>query len=394
MTAISFSDVSVISVLIVQATGSLFLAGIFQTLRMACFFIPQLLSVNIGAKPYKKKILLQWTTISRCCLLIAVFSVFLTNNIQLVVLSFFISFALFPIFDGLTIVPYLEFVAKSMPSTKRGSFFGFSQSVGAIGAVAGGFLVSTMLRNPTFIFPKNYGMLILIEWIMLLCGLSFIFLLKEKPDEKSDDEKSLVKNLRNIPRILKENETIRRLAVIQLLISFFIMATPFYSVYALSKLIFEEGLIGYFISFQMVGRLIFSLIWAHLCNRGRNKQIIQYTGLMFLASFILAVVVGILPLPVKVVEYCIMLLFLLLGGSMGGVFLGFNNYVLEMEDRRQRQLILGLLNSLNVITSILPLLGGVMIEYLPYEAVFLVSAVPISFGLALTRNLKQKISAS
>ena len=276
---------------------------------------------------------------------------------------------------------------KSFPTNRRGTFFGFSQFIGGLSAVLAGFLISKILGDTNLIFPKNYGMLLLIELVIFLLGFSFFFILKEKPDEEPKDKISLLESLKEIPRIIRENQNVRRLTIIQFLISFYSMAFPFYSIYILTKLSASESLLGLLLTFQMLGRLIFSFISARLCNRNLNKKLIQYSVLMLLAPPILTVAIG--TLPSRVIAYSSLLIFTFIGASMGGIWVGIQNYVIsEVKDKRRRPILLGFISSINVITSILPLLGGIIVGYLPYEAVFVASFIPILFSLMLTHNLK------
>jgi MFS family permease len=285
-------------------------------------------------------------------------------------------------------VPWLELITKSFPATKRGSFFGLSQFIGGIGMVISGFIVSLILSEPGLTFPSNYGILVIFSLMMLSVGVTFIYFLKEKPDKIDDKGENLLKSLKEIPEIIKRDENFKRLAIIQLLISFFSMATPFYSIYSLSKLGADKSFVGLFLSFQMFGRLTSSFIWGRLCNKGLNKQIIQLTGFLFFISPIIAVFIGTRVLPREFV----LLVFFLLGIAMSGVWLGFNNYVMYERDSKKRPLLLGFLNFLNIITSILPLIGGVIIEYLSYEIIFVGSVVPIGLALILSHNLHEKMS--
>jgi MFS family permease len=393
MTAISFSDVSILSVFIVKAVGSTFIAGLLQMCRVAGFFIPQLLSVNIGAVPSKKRVFLKWTTIGRLCLLFTVLTLFTVSDLPLIVASIFASFALFPLFDGFTVVPWLEYVTKSIPSTRRGTFFGVSQFIGAVGTIAGGFLVSAILTHPDLAFPRNYGYLFLIEVTMMLIGVVFILLLTETLDAEVEPGKTLLHRLREIPRVIRQDATIRRLMVIQILLSFHGLATPFYSVFMIARLGVDESLVGYFLIFQMMGRLAFSYVWARLGNHARNKEMIQYTGLLILGSLVVAVLAGTMPIEGSVVGVAVLVVFFLLGAAMGGMFFGFNNYVLAVQDPRRRPLLLGILNSLYVVSSVLPLLGGYLIESWAYETVFVAAIIPIGLGLMLTQPLQQRLHA-
>ena len=200
MTAISLSDVSILSIFVVKATGSTFLAGLFQMVRVTGFFFPQLLSINIGSAPYKKRVFIKWTTVGRCWLSIAVLGAFFVEEIAYVVLTFFIAFSLFPFFDGFTVVPWLEFVVKSIPQRQRGSFFGLSQGLGAIGMIAGGYLVTQILNESALTFPQNYGMLVLIQLLLMMVGLFFLIFLQETPDKLNKMRDSLLDGLKAIPK--------------------------------------------------------------------------------------------------------------------------------------------------------------------------------------------------
>lgn len=391
MTAISFSDVSILSVFIVKAVGSTLIAGLLQMCRVAGFFIPQLLSVNVGAAPSKKRVFLKWTTIGRLCLLVAVLALFTVTELPLIVASLFASFALFPLFDGFTVVPWLEYLTKAIPPTRRGTFFGVSQSIGAVGTIAGGFLVSAILTHPDLAFPRNYGYLFLVEVSMMLTGVVFLLLLTERPDAGGESGGTLLGRLREIPRVVRQDATLRRLMVIQILLSGYGLATPFYSVFMIARLGVDESFFGYFLIFQMVGRLAFSYVWARLGNRARNKEMIQYTGLLILTSLGVAALAGVVPITGSVVSVVVLVVFVLLGAAMGGMFLGFNNYVLGVQDARRRPLLFGILNSLYVVSSVLPLLGGYLIESWSYETVFAAAIIPIGLGLALTRTLQRRL---
>ncbi len=393
MTAVSLSDVSILSVFLVKATGSTFLAGMFQMVRVAVFFLPQLLSINVGGKPYKKRVFVKWTTLGRCCLLIAVLATFLARDLHLIVLSFFLSFALFPLFDGFTVVPWLEYIVKSIPPTKRGTFFGLSQGLGAVGMIASGFLITLILNIPHVVFPQNYGMLVLVEAILMLTGVGFLFYLRETPDAAATDDTRLLDLLKAIPRIIRADEMIRRLILIQLLFSCYSVSTPFYALYAVTQLGVNEGQVGFFIVYQMAGRLVASFPWAHLCNKAQNEKLLQYTSLLMLTSLLLALAAGASHTAnAQVTTLLIPLMFFLYGAAFNGVFLAINNYVLGVSDHQQRPILLGTMNALYVVTSILPVLGGIIIEYLPYELLFVASILPVASSFILTSRLRQTLA--
>jgi hypothetical protein len=390
MTAISLSDVSILSIFIVKATGSTFLAGLFQMVRMTGFFFPQLLSINIGSAPYKKRVFTKWTTVGRCWLSIAVLGAFFVEEIAYVVLTFFIAFSLFPFFDGFTVVPWLEFVVKSIPQRQRGSFFGLSQGLGAIGMITGGYLVTQILNESALAFPQNYGMLVLIQFLLMMVGLFFLIFLQEKPDKLIEMRDSLLDRLKAIPKIIQNNAIVQKLIFIQVLYSCYSISTPFYSLFAITRLDAPDELVGYFLMYQMIGRLVASYPWARLGNAGQNKLILQSSGIMILGSLLLALILGIFFSDIPLTAPLLFSMFFLYGAGVSGIFLGFNTYVMELADQNTRPMLLGTMNALNIVTSILPVLGGIIIESLPYELLFLTSIIPIICSLILTHNLPHR----
>ena len=390
MTAISLSDVSILSVFIVKATGSTFLAGLLQMVRVTGFFFPQLLSINIGSAPYKKRVFMKWTAIGRCWLSIDVLGAFFVEEIAFVVLTFFIAFSLFPFFDGFTVVPWLEFVVKSIPQRRRGSFFSLSQGLGAIGMIASGYLVTQILNESALAFPQNYGMLVLIQLLLMIVGLIFLIFLQETPDKLIEMSVSLLDRLKAIPKIIQNNAIIQKLILIQVLYSCYSISTPFYSLFAIIRLDAPDELVGYFLMYQMIGRLVASYPWARLGNAGQNKWILQSSGIMILGSLLLALVLGTFFNDILLTTPLLFSMFFLYGAGVSGIFLGFNTYIMELADQNTRPILLGTMNALNIVTSILPVLGGIIIESLPYELLFLTSIIPISCSLVLTHKLPHR----
>lgn len=385
----SFCEVTVIlPVFIERATASTLLVGLMQTIRIIGFFTPQLLSAGIGGKRYKKKTLIKWTLTSRCSLVLAALAALLTDDLPLITMAFFLSFMAFHTLDGFSVVPWLELSAKSIPPRRRGSFFGLIMFGGGLSSIVVGVVVSMILNHPDLPFPRNYGILVLIELITLICGVTFLFLVKEKPDEVVAEERGLLKSLGSVPAIIRGDHNFGRLMVIQLLTSCYGMVLPFYAIYALSRLGSKEGFSGLFLSFQMLGRLLAGFLWGRLGDMGHNRRIIQCTISMFLVSPILAAATGAFQFSRTGLEYTSLLIFALLGASMGGVWVGFNSYIMEKADGKDRPLLLGFFNSLNIVTSVLPLVGGVLVESLSYEVAFLTAAVPLTLALLISRGLK------
>jgi hypothetical protein len=70
-----------------------------------------------------------------------------------------------------------------------------------------------------------------------------------------------------------------------------------------------------------------------------------------------------------------LLTFLLAGAVRGGHQAGFWQYVLELVSARDRRLFMGLANTANAPTLLMPILGGALLEVGGYAWLFVASAL-------------------
>lgn len=178
---------------------------------------------------------------------------------------------------------------------------------------------------------------------------------------------------------------------VRMLYSFLYLALPFYVVFARDTLGLPESIIGVFISAQMAGSILGGLLWGQLGDRFGNRLVLRLLGLVALCTPLLALVASLMHSlgwgQLAIVPY--LLLFVSIGTTLGGMWIGFTNYLLDTVAELDRPTYIGMMNTLVAPFTFLPLLGGVLLEFLSPQVLFLATGAGILVGNLCARELAE-----
>jgi hypothetical protein len=124
--------------------------------------------------------------------------------------------------------------------------------------------------------------------------------------------------------------------------------------------------------------MLASILWAFLNDRRGPLTVLR--GVAFLG---LGVPLAALALPPLVralgagahMPHVYALVFFLSTASGSGLWMGITNYVLEIAPDDIRPLFLGLSATLSAPVVLMPLIGGLLLDVIPYEVLFTIVAV-------------------
>jgi len=152
-------------------------------------------------------------------------------------------------------------------------------------------------------------------------------------------------------------------------------------------------MIGIFVTARMVGNTLSSPFWAYLSDKVSNRLVIRLYFIVAILIPLSALLLGwgtrygLFAGKEALLGYLYLLIFFLLGFGASGEWLGYTNFTLEIAKPEEHSTYIALLNSLSSPLVILPLLGGMVVQWISYEAVFITSTLFIMIGLCLTRRL-------
>lgn len=294
---------------------------------------------------------------------------------------FLLLFAMFSIAGGVGTVVYADVFAKAIPTLRRGAFIGWRQLLGYGLAIAAGYVVKGILGNESLGFPSNYAVIFGLSAIALLVAFTGFAMIKEPIYPVRRRSASLGALLRRAGRLARRNRNFRWFLTAQAAVMTVLAFAPFYVVFALNEGGVPTSQVGIFLALQMAGAAISNLIWGWLGDRFGNRLVIiavAVAGGLVPASALLA---GSDPALFTVV-------FLLLGITISGVRLGFNNMILEMASLELRPTCVALQNTLLTPVMLLPLVVGAAADVWSYSALFQAGTAIMVLGVIAALRIR------
>ncbi|NOY55778.1 MAG: MFS transporter [Actinobacteria bacterium] len=358
-------------------TPSALAVGSMAAVQGAGQVIPQLFTAYlIEDRPRRKPILLwvitlRWVSFG----LLAFLTWQLGATRPGVVLGvFLVLFGMFSLAGGVGTVVYADVFAKAIPTRRRGRFIGWRQLLGYGLAIAAGYLVKAVLGNERIAFPSNYALIFAFSALALLVAFTGFAMIREPVYPVERRSSSLGDLLRRAWRLAGDNANFRWFLTTQALTMAVLSLGPFYVVFALGSGDVSRGQVGVFLAIQMAGAALSNLLWGWMGDRFGNRAVIIGVVLVGGLTPISALVAGSAP-------GLFVIVFALMGSTISGVRLGFNNMILEMASVSLRPTCVALQNTLLTPVMLLPLIVGAVADAWTYAALFWSGGVLMLLGV-------------
>ncbi len=402
---LAFADSStVLPAFIHKLSGSDLLVGLTGSMMTAGWMWPQLLMSNLlEHRPRKMPFyalgmsvrVLAWLAVFCCTVTIG------ERNPMLLATSFLGLYFLSSSAMGVSTLPYMDIVSKSIVPQCRARFFSLRQLYGGFFAIWVGFLVRAVLGDESdftgilggitqifktltmyFIgsicnietdlgFPYNYAFLFICS--VAAAFLSFVSFLgvREPIHPVQATRQPISQHLKQGPHFLQTDANYRRFILFRVFAHFSGMASPFYIPYALKQLGFSEATIGFFIVSSALSGVVSNTAWGYVGEKYGVRWVLIITAGMMGIPPILAFSSGILPISLQMPAF---FLIFIVGGILGnGMMVGFMAYMLNIAPPRNRPTYIGFMNTLLMPVSFAPVLGGLLAPYIGYRWLFALS---------------------
>lgn len=391
--ALSFVSVStVLPTLIDHLSHSPVAVGLVSTLASGGWLLPQLFAAGrINRLPCKKPAVIAPSLIGRPMFIVGALALFLLAETRPVLAAAIIlaGFGIFNMCDGIASVAWFDLFSKAVPPMRRGRFIGTTQVVGALLTTGVGGAVGYVLgdRSP-FAYPANYAALFLAAAFCLALSLAFIANIRETPCQVNDAALALRDYVRELGSIWRGDANFRTISFIRLILGLASLSSPFYAVYAINQKGVPTATIGFFLSAQIVGGFVYSILGGYLLERYGGRLTTRVEAFIAVIAPAVATVAGVfLPGNTPWFTGAYLLLFASLGALNNSFMLGHMNYLLEISPESKRPIYVGLSNTLTGIIIVFPLLGGALASALSYEPLFSLTVVGLLPALGLTARL-------
>ncbi len=418
---LAFADSStVLPAFIHKLSGSNILVGLTGSMMTAGWMWPQLLMSNLlEHRPRKMPFyalgmgirVLAWLGVFCCTILIG------ERNPMLLAACFLGFYFLSSSAMGVSTLPYMDIVSKSIAPHYRARFFSLRQLYGGFFAIWVGFLVRAVLGNESEFtgivggitrtfkamtmyiicsicrvdtelgFPYNYAFLFICS--VSAAFLSFISFLgvREPIHPVQPIRQPMWQHLKQGPRFLRTDMNYRRFILFRVAAHFSGMASPFYIPYALDELNVSEATIGFFIVCSALSGVVSNTLWGYIGdNYGVRWLLIITAGLMGIPPTI-AFSAAVLPPSLQLPAY--FLIFTVGGILANGMMVGFMAYMLNIAPPRSRPSYIGFMNTFLLPVSFAPVIGGVLAPHIGYRWLFAISICICLIAFAVATGLKE-----
>ena len=365
-----FSSTIILPLFVRHFTDSPLTIGLISFLGWGGVLLPQLFMANVVECAPRKKFFpmtLGFFLERLPIFLLAPIVYFLaTSRPILTLVIFFLLYAWHNIGAGVIIVGWQDMIAKIIPVTKRGRFFGISNFIGNGTGILGAMAVPFVLGN--FTFPLGYvfsfsvaGALFFLSWVSLS-------LTREPAVISSKPRVSQLNYLRSLSGVVRRDRNFRMYLLSQIIFSLSGMATGFLVVYTVQTWNLPDAEASGFMIALQVGLTLANLFFGFLSDRKGHKLSLEICLLLSALSLVLAIIA---PSPLWFFP-----IFFLSGAVSAGTFISGISIVYEFTDAENRPTYIGLANTIpGIVVSVAPLIGGWLAGAISYRSMFILSAI-------------------
>jgi len=289
---------------------------------------------------------------------------------------------------GMAALPWQEVMARVIPISHRGRFFGFSRVFGQGAGILGSVLTGLILANLSY--PRNYalgfGVAVIMQWLSFLC-----YIQNREPELEqvsqplSDPEPAQAKkpaiDFSMFGRILKKDTNFRLYLVARSISFIGNMATAFIAVYAIKTFNLPDEQAAVFTGVILANGVLGYAFWGAVGDRIGPKKIVVLSFICWFAALLVAIVSKSI--------WLYYLVFALFGLYQSGVGVGDSMLVMELGEESLRPTYLGMGRTLTGSFLLLaPVLAGSLVARFDYITMFIVSAFFIAIATLLMTRVK------
>ena len=360
-----------------ELTDSAPLIGLVTTTFSFGWLAPQLLMGRlVGDKPRKRPYMMLGA-IGRIAMPIAALALWagLHQYPSTMLTLFFVCLLVLGLADGISSIPWFDILAQAIPVSRRGRLFGIGQSVTGLAGIGIGALVAILLER--IAFPQNYALLFTLTSVGLGVSAIALALIVELPPQTTDRQ-TPASAKGDWLRPLTSDPTFRRLLVCRLLLNMINLAAPFYVGHASDVLLLPTSVIGIFVTAQALAGVLGSPLLGFVSERWGPHLVIRIGSASAAIGPAFALVTHLTGARWLAQAYPIV--YVALGLMNSSFMLGFTNYMMEIAPDRLRPAYIGLANTIMSVLTVVPILGGWLLETTSYSTLFGLSAVLAGVG--------------
>jgi MFS family permease len=355
------------------------LIGLLPAILAGGWFLPQLLVASrVAGLPrvmpwYKVVGIIR--TICMAALVVAIMA--LAAYPVWLLVAFLLFYTVYAFSAGVSGIPWLEIVGKTIAPRRRGTFFGMRNFWGGLLALLASAPLAAILSEEFLglVFPYNFAFLFGITTVFVGIGVWAWAYIKEPDGATSAPAHSVREMVARGRRAVRTDRDFRLFLWARVLMALATVADAFYVVYATSELGAPPATVGLYVGALSIAALLSNFIWSPLADRASNRTLMVLTAGSFAAVPVAALVLSSLSgmIDQTLLFGLFSVVFVLSGLALGASRIVNTNMLLTIAPPTERAAYVGFLNTILGIVIFVPVLGGVMVDLAGFLPIFVTS---------------------
>ncbi len=287
--------------------------------------------------------------------------------------------------DGLGVVAWMDLLGSSLSSTWRTRMMSWSQATnGLIVALVVSPLVRFLLGPEGPAFPNNYALLLLIAGVLLTVALGSYLFIREGNSPPPQDSPGLRQYRSFLGRLLRRDAGFRSYILLRICYDFSLLGLPFYIVFATTTMGQQSAVaLSDQILLVTVTGVAAALVLGRINERrGPHNVLVIATGAATLGPLLMLSTAAIGTPGLH-------LLWITVGVLNSSFVPGFLNWIVEYAPEGYRPIYSGTANTIGAMALVAPMLGGLIVSLISYQALFLTGAALGLLALTLAIRLPE-----
>lgn len=343
--------------------------GMLPAITQGGWLFPQLY-IAAKARPlaYKLPLYRSAATVRTLSYIVmALCAAFLTPWPLLCLVVFLLAMTVNALASGVSGLPWLEVVSKTVVPERRPWFFATRNMYGGLLAFCSGLVVKYILASP-LAFPYNYTLIFAMATFFFAIGYGLFSRVQEPPDEPLP-EGNFLDEIRAIPETIAHPD-LKAFLRMRVLLAMAGIADPFYAVYALRELHYPAVALGTFLMATALTGPLSNILWQKVAERKGSRTLLRYSVALGALAPLLALMAGHFGWP----PLAFGVVFVVTSMAANGHALANTQHLLNIVPNEARSRSIGTINTLLGVALLTPILAGVLADRWGYLPIFWASA--------------------
>jgi hypothetical protein len=340
------------------------------------WFLPQFATVPLLSRRSRSIGLYRLAAVLRgfSFALLAALIVPLASHPAALLATFLLGYGIYSFSGGMAAVPFMEVVGRTVPRGRLGTFWAQRLFWGGLATVLAGVFVRHLLHGGTD--APRFALLFGLATVLVTVGYGLFSAIREPVLPPSPESAGPLGMLGEGFGMLARDAHFRRLLIARATLSVWFASAPFIVLFAVKELGGSARMAGTFLLVRMAGFVVSNLLW-HRVSLRHGDHVLMRIGAAGCTVLTLAAAAIAAASPWRLgwlaagpAVLALEAVFFLGGAAQSATVAGYSSLMLLLAPPGRRLAFIGLINTFLGPLMLLPMLGGLLVDWLDAPTLF------------------------